>query len=70
MRKNSLNNKKHNVEERKYLFSWDDIPRNDSERLIDHLVKNLEIDWAKNAIIKKNDKCKTITSKNKIFFPY
>lgn len=44
-----------------YLFSWDDVPGNDSNRLKDHLVKTLEIDWAENAEIKKNDTGKTIT---------
>jgi len=61
MQKNSSDNEKRNVEEKKYLFSWADVPGNDSYRLIDHLVKDLKIDWAKNAIIKKNDKCIIVT---------
>jgi hypothetical protein len=42
------------------LFSWDDIPGNDSERLVNHLVKDLKIDWAKNAESRKTDDRKTI----------
>ncbi|ODS40706.1 MAG: hypothetical protein A7315_07905 [Candidatus Altiarchaeales archaeon WOR_SM1_79] len=44
-----------------YLFSWDDVPGNDSEQLLKHLVDNLKIDWVKNAEIKKSDDGKTIT---------
>ncbi len=44
----------------KYLFSWGDIPGNDSERLVNHLVKDLKIGWAKNAEIRKTDDSKTI----------
>ncbi len=36
-----------------YLFSWDEIPRNDNERLIEFLNQNFDIDWVKNAIIDK-----------------
>lgn len=42
------------------LFSWDDIPGNDSKRLIGFLEKDLEINWAKNATIKKAEGNKTI----------
>ncbi|OQX22203.1 MAG: CRISPR-associated endonuclease Cas3'' [Candidatus Altiarchaeales archaeon A3] len=44
-----------------YLFIWDDIPGSDSERLIDYLMNDLKISWTKNAEIKKNDTCNTIT---------
>jgi len=46
---------------KKYLFSWDNIPEKDSMRLINHLVKNLKIGWAKNGTINKNDNGKIIT---------
>jgi len=45
-----------------YLFSWGDVPGNDSKRLIDHLVKTLKIDWAENAEIEKNDNSKYLFS--------
>lgn len=47
--------------EKEYLFSWDDIPGNDSDRLLEFLIDNLEITWAKNAEIKKSNDGKTIT---------
>ena len=43
-----------------YLFSWDEIPGNDSKRLIDFLKKNYSIDWLKTAKIEKIDDNKTI----------
>ncbi|KAB2948279.1 MAG: Patatin-like phospholipase [Candidatus Methanoperedens nitroreducens] len=43
-----------------YLFSWDEIPGNDSVRLIDFLKKNYNIDWLKTAKIEKIDDNKTI----------
>ena len=43
-----------------YLFSWDEIPGNDSERFIDFLKKNYNIDWLKTAKIEKIDDNKTI----------
>ena len=43
-----------------YLFSWDDIPGNDSVRLIDFLKQNYDIDWVKTAKIEKIDDVKTI----------
>ncbi|VVB55532.1 Patatin-like phospholipase [uncultured archaeon] len=42
------------------LFSWDEIPGNDSKRLIDFLKKNYSIDWLKTAKIEKIDDNKTI----------
>jgi hypothetical protein len=49
------------IKEKQYLFSWNDVPGSDSERLIDYLVTNLEIDWAKDAEIKKSGDGKAIT---------
>ncbi len=43
-----------------YLFSWDDVPGSDSKRLVDYLVKDLKIDWAKDAKINKTNNDKTI----------
>ncbi|MDL5503742.1 MAG: patatin-like phospholipase family protein, partial [Candidatus Methanoperedens sp.] len=43
-----------------YLFSWDEIPGNDSERLIEFLKQNYSIDWIKTAKIEKIDDNKTI----------
>ncbi len=50
-----------------YLFSWDEIPENDSGRLRDFLKQNYSIDWVKIARIEKIDDGKTIrvsTEKN------
>lgn len=39
-----------------YLFSWDNVPGNESKKLSDYLKNDLEIDWVSNAqIIKTND---------------
>ncbi len=43
-----------------YLFNWDEIPGNDSLRLMDFLNQNYNIDWVKNANIEKIDNGKTI----------
>ncbi|ODS35828.1 hypothetical protein BEH94_05585 [Candidatus Altiarchaeales archaeon WOR_SM1_SCG] len=43
-----------------YLFTWDDVPGDDSERLLKHLVDDIEIDWVKDTEIKKSDNNKTI----------
>ena len=47
-----------------YLFSWDDVPGNDSRRLIEFLEDDLEVEWVENAEIKKSDNGKTITVTN------
>jgi len=47
-----------------YLFNWNDVPKNDSKRLIKHLYDNLKIDWVRKAEIKKSDNGKTITVTN------
>src|SRR5512133_2827773 len=39
-----------------YLFSWDNVPGNESQSLISYLQNDLGIDWADNAqIVKTND---------------
>jgi hypothetical protein len=51
------------------LFSWDGIPGNDNERLIEFLKQNFGIGWVKTATIEKIDNDKTIklfTGKNYI----
>jgi len=55
--------------EERYLFSWDEIPGNDSIQLIDFLNQKFGIDWVKTAKIEKidNDKIiKVYTKKNHI----
>ena len=55
------------VIDKRYLFSWNDVPEKDSEkrRLINFLVQNpqrrqKDADWIKNAEIEKTDENKTI----------
>ncbi|MGB8217830.1 MAG: putative baseplate assembly protein [Candidatus Methanoperedens sp.] len=36
-----------------YLFNWDEVPGKDSARLIEFLVQNYDVNWAKNAKIEK-----------------
>ncbi|ODS39372.1 hypothetical protein BEH94_10640 [Candidatus Altiarchaeales archaeon WOR_SM1_SCG] len=43
------------------LFNWNDVPGNDSERLIKFLKDNLKIEWVENAEIRKTNDGKTIT---------
>ncbi|MGB3457898.1 MAG: carboxypeptidase-like regulatory domain-containing protein [Halobacteriota archaeon] len=43
-----------------YLFSWANVPGDDSDRLLRFLVDDLDIDWAENAEIHKSDDGKTI----------
>ncbi|MGB7531950.1 MAG: AAA family ATPase, partial [Halobacteriota archaeon] len=43
-----------------YLFSWDNVPGNHSEKLLRFLRKNCDIGWAENAEIRKFDDGKTI----------
>ncbi len=43
-----------------YLFTWDKIPGNDSERLIEYLKEDAGIDWAKQAKVEKTGDGKTI----------
>lgn len=44
----------------KYLFSWDEIPGNDSLTLTDFLKKKFDVNWVKTAKIEKIDNDKTI----------
>lgn len=46
---------------KRYLFSWDNVPGSDSERFVDYLVKDLNMGWAKNAEINKIDNGTIIT---------
>jgi len=48
-----------------YLFSWDEIPGNDDERIIEFLKDELKIEWAKTENISKIDDGKTIIVSNK-----
>jgi len=41
-------------------FSWDDVPGNDSRKLLDYLQTHYDIDWAKSAEISKSDDGKVI----------
>lgn len=43
-----------------YLFSWDEIPGEDNEKLIEFLIQNFGTDWVKTAKIEKIDDEKTI----------
>ena len=43
-----------------YLFSWDNVPGKDNERLIRYLGSNFSIDQAENVEIRKSDDGKTI----------
>ena len=52
-----------------YLFSWDNVPGNESQSLISYLKNDLEIDWADNAqIVKTNDNetIRVFTSENSL----
>jgi len=42
------------------IFCWDDVPGNDSVRLIKFLDEKISVEWAKNAEIKKAEDGKTI----------
>jgi hypothetical protein len=53
------------VLEKKYLFSWDNVPGNDNERLVRFLRDELAIGWAENVKILKSDDGKTIRIFNK-----
>ncbi|MEA1998052.1 MAG: CARDB domain-containing protein, partial [Euryarchaeota archaeon] len=48
-------------EELKYLFNWDSVPGNDSDKLIRFLVDDLDIKWVENATITKYDDDMVIT---------
>jgi hypothetical protein len=43
-----------------YLFSWENVPGNESNRLLSFLKNNLQIEWVTNAQITKDDMNNTI----------
>ena len=43
-----------------YLFNWDDIPGNDTEKLTNFLNNVYDLDWAKGAKIEKTDDGRTV----------
>ena len=43
-----------------YMFSWDNVPGNDSEGLLRHFTDDYDIDWVNDAEIHKSDDGKTI----------
>ncbi|MCG7847945.1 MAG: hypothetical protein MIO93_02020 [ANME-2 cluster archaeon] len=42
------------------LFSWDNVPGNDSDRVLEYLMNERDIDWVKSAEIFKSNDSKTI----------
>ncbi|RJS69455.1 hypothetical protein CW714_08610, partial [Methanophagales archaeon] len=49
----------------KYLFCWDNVPGNESERLIIYLTDDLGLEWAENAeIVKTDDNIRIFTDNN------
>jgi len=54
-----------------YLFSWDDVPGNESPSFINYLKNDMGIDWADNAQIVKindNETIRVFTSENSLEF--
>jgi hypothetical protein len=49
---------------KEYLFSWDNVPGNDSERLLKFLRDDFHIDWAEDADISKSNDGKIHISKD------
>ncbi len=45
-----------------HSFSWDDVPGNDTEKLIDFLKQCYNVDWVKAENIKKSDESSTISA--------
>ncbi|ODS37583.1 hypothetical protein BEH94_10180 [Candidatus Altiarchaeales archaeon WOR_SM1_SCG] len=56
---------KNEIEKGLDLFSWDDVPGNDSEHMIEFLKYDMKIEWVENAEIKKSDDDKVITVTNR-----
>ncbi len=59
----------HDNNEDVYLFSWENVPGNESHGLLNYLKNDLHIDWVENAQITKDEKNKTIrvfTNENSI----
>ena len=48
------------IVEYRYLFSWNNVPGTDNERLLRYLITYHDIDWVKSAEIRKSDDDKTI----------
>lgn len=48
------------IEENKLLFNWDEIPGKESNKFIEFLIKNYEVDWLKNPDIEKSSDGLTI----------
>jgi len=59
-----VNARKHLGEEGVYLFSWDNVPGDDNERLLRSLRDDLDIGWVENAEISKSYGDKTILISN------
>jgi len=54
-----------NDKDKEYFFSWNEIPGNDDERIIEYLKDELKIEWVKTENIGKIDDGKTIIVSNK-----
>ena len=48
------------LKDQSYLFSWDDVPGNDSKKLLKYLQTDHNINWTKSAEISKSDDGKVI----------
>ncbi len=55
---------KKKTKRKKYLFSWNEIPGNDTDQFIKFLKKNYGVPWVKTAKIEKIDDGKTISVSN------
>ncbi|MEA1865831.1 MAG: iron ABC transporter permease, partial [Euryarchaeota archaeon] len=53
-----------NTFESKYIFTWDDVPGSDSEKLLPYLGEGCGIGWAEGAEISKSDDGRIITIVN------
>lgn len=49
-----------------YLFNWNNVPGSDSVRLVEHMEKDLQIEWARNAEMRKSDDNNTIIITNNV----
>lgn len=52
------------IEKAKYVFSWDNVPGDENDRLLMFLKDELGIAWTENAVIQKFDDGKAIQIKN------
>ena len=46
--------------EDRYVFSMDNVPGTDSERFLEYLVNDLDLDWAEGAMIRKSEDNRTV----------